>query len=231
MTTEEPALIVSNMEELMGNFSTPDAVWNYIDDLYKYESGDPIDPKEFFSDHNYHESVIDPLTLKCLRSPTYILSSNLRPYMANWNTTRTWGFLGAYDQQYNEVTSDMIPFNFQGPIDYYSKLNMIEYLMNLPADWYTIHMTWDNYYPEFFSRITTNCPEHIELLHSECKQIFLNKWLAGKLVYDDIIISKNWFDEVFISCKNKIGITTYYINLAWFHLMSPSLINHSLFIK
>ena len=230
MTTEEPALIVGCMSELMSNYSTPDAVWAYIDDLYKYETGDPIDPKDFFAEHNYHESIIDPLTLQCLRTPTYLLLSNLKPYISQQHVMRTSAIIGTNPQN-DEFTSNIIPFQFGNKMNSYTKYGMIESLMWIADDWFTIRMNWDNYIPEFFSRQYVSSHAPLEILHSDCRQLFLNKSIDGEYAYDDIIISKNWFDEIFISCKNKKGITTYYINLAWFHLMSPSLINDSLFIR
>lgn len=225
MTSERPATIDSCMEELNYNYSTPDAVWAYIDELYKYETGEPLDPKEFFAEHNYRESIIDPLTLKCLRSPTYILLANLKPYMSPL-AMRRYGMIGLEPQQ-DEFTSNIIPFNFGGNVFSYSKNEFMESLMSIPDDGFTIRMTWDSYIPEYYSMFGYNSSLTAESLHNSSRQLFLNKWIDKEYAYDDIVISKNWYDEIFISCKNKMGITTYYINLALYHLMSPSLINKS----
>ena len=198
--------------------------------MYQYENGEPIDPKEFFSEHNYHDSLIDPLTLKCLRSPTYILSSNLKPYISNQLDMRRYGTLGMHPQN-DAFTSNIVPFSFEGPMDTYSKYELVENIMSLPEDWFSMRITWDNYIFDQFSMFGNNIFTSAEIIHNSARQLFLNKWVHGEYAYDDIVISKNWYDEVFISCKNKMGVTTYYINLAWFHLLSPSLINHTLFTK
>ncbi len=230
MTTEEPAMIASCMDELLYQYTSSDAVWNYIDELYKYETGEPLDPKEFFSDHNYHESVIDPLTLQCLRTPTYLLLSNIRTYISSQQMMYACGNLGANPQN-DEFTSNIVPFSFESKIDHYSKLQLIEELVRIPSDWCTVQMDWDKYIQSTMSRYNSGCSESFESLHNTCRQLFLNKWVNHDYAYDNIVLSKNWYDEIFISCKNKMGITTYYINLAWYHLTSPSLINQSLFIK
>ena len=222
MTSERPSTIDSCMEELTYNYSSVDAVWNYIDELYRYETGEPIDPSEFFTEHNYRESIIDPLTLKCLRTPTFIMSSNIKPYVSPISMRR-YGIMGL-DPQTDDFTKNIIPFQF-GNLCAHSKNELMESLMSIPDDGFTIRMTWDNYIPEFYSIFGHDVSLPAEQIHNACRQLFLNKWVNGEYAYDDIVVSKNWFDEIFISCKNKIGITTYYINLAWYHLMSPSLIN------
>lgn len=229
MTSERPATINECMEEINYNYTSVDAIWNYIDQLYTYETGEPLDPAEFFSEHNYHESIIDPLTLKCLRTPTYLLLSCLKPYMT-FTEMRKYGTYGMYPQN-DAFTQNVISFNFGGNFGVYTKNGLIESIMSIPCDWFTIRMTWDDYIPEYYSIFGYNVSLPIERLHDTARQIFLNKWVDKEYAYDDIVISKNWYDEIFISCKNKMGITTYYINLAWYHLISPSLINMSSAIR
>ena len=230
MTSERPATIENCLEELTYNYSSIDAVWSYIDELYQYETGEPIDPKEFFSEYNYRESVIDPLTLKCLRSPSYILLSSLRPYM-NAQSMRRYGTIGFYPQV-DEFTSNIVPLNFSDFHGSQLRYDMVESLMSIPEDGFTMHINWDSYVPDFYSMFGHNILyPAVESLHESVRQLFLNKWVNTDQVFNNVVVSKNWYDEVFISCKNDHEMITYYINLAWFHLISPSLINMSSVIR
>ena len=231
MTIEQPASIDSCMEELSYNYVDKNSVWDYIDELYRYESGEPADPKEFFTEYNYSEKGIniDPLTLKCLRSPTYILSNSLKPYLADNITMRNNALLGLCHQD-TEFTRNIIPLNFTS-LGSYFKYEMLEYIMSIPDDGFSIQMDWDTYVFDNYSIFNQVSSMPIELLHGVCRQIFLNKYVNSQYVYDDILISKNMFDEIFISCKNKTQLVTFYISLPLFHLISPSLINKSTFIK
>lgn len=236
MTLERPATIASCLCEIISNYPSKEAVWSYIDELYKYETGEHIDPTEFFEEHSYtvdlkHPfTMLDPITAKCIFSPTFILTNNLKHYLADHFTTRCYGSMG-YHPENDSFTNNIVPFDIGGDHGTYTKLDMIESLMSIPDDGFSIHMTWDQYVPDYYSYFGNPSNIPTEKIHEACKQVFLNKWVGGDFAYDDIVVSKNWYDEVFISCKNKMGLTTYYINLAWFHLMSPSLINKCLFLN
>jgi hypothetical protein len=78
-------------------------------------------------------------------------------------------------------------------------------------------------------QVISSVAKTYEELYWCVRQEFLNKHVCPD-AFDDVVISKNWTDEILISClKNHSQPVNFYINLPWFHLSSPSLVNHDFF--
>ena len=235
MTIERPARIFSCMEDILQTCNRTEEVWNRIDEMYTYETGRPIDVQEFFEEHSYTfdknniPSSLDPITLMCIMSPTFITGNNIKPYLSTNAVTRSYSTVGLTPED-DTFTRLIVPFQFNG-LDTYSRYELMECIMSIPDDWCSIRMTWDSCVPEYQSMFGYSYSASTEYLYEVCKHIFLNHWVDNGLSYDNIVLSKNWYDEIFISCVNKYKTITYYISLPWFHLTSPSLINKQLFFK
>jgi hypothetical protein len=168
-------------------------------------------------------------------SPSYILGRQLMDYATSAYEMEKYLNMG-YNPQDDEFTRSTCE---DGAVQHVDRLAMfddlIELVGQLPDTHFQIKLTWDDVYPVITTvfgyerNVMSPVAKTYESLYSLIRQKFLNKHV-DPYAYDDVIISKSWADEIFISCKshNKPPVN-YYVNMAWYHLTSPSLINHQYF--
>ena len=234
MTPELPERINTCLDEIASNYCSKEQIYNFIDDMTAYERGTHLEHGELFEDYIYDEFPPDPITTECLRSPTYILLNTLRPHLGDKLTMLSYAKLG-YSVQHDAFTQAIQTISFSDSVQVVNRYDLIESIINIPITDYRIDMTWDSCdiveYPYFNTKQTILPGKYyLEHIHQLCRQLFLNKW-ASNVWYDKVTISKNWLDELFICCQVDNKILTYYVNLAWFHLISPSLVNSTMFFN
>lgn len=235
MTPELPERINSCLEEINLNYSSRDQLYDYIDDMAMYESGKHLEITDIFGDYIYDEYPPDPITTECLRSPSYILLHTLRSYIGDYMRMHSYSKI-ARNVQDDSFTRQITPASFNDSTMLTTKYDLIESLSKIPSSDFTIETTWDNvtgYQHSYFElgRVENDGNGYyLPMIHSIVRQLFLNRW-ADHNAYEKVIIFKNWLDEIFICCHKNGGYVTYYINLAWFHLISPSLVNAHQFFK
>ena len=230
LTPEKPEYIDSCVDEIIYNGLNGDALFQYIDDCYVYNSGEHINPAEWLGEHIYDEWPLDPITLLCVLSPPHIILQNLVPYLGDLLTRISYSRIG-FSYQNDPLFNGALPIRFDN-LDGKKLYELIESLLSIPDTDYQIEMTWDTYVPHFTSMFGYNLKLANENIHNTCRILFLNRWQGGNIGAKRIVLSKNWLDEVVIWCEHEDGKQqTLYLSLAWFHLTSPSLINRSLFFK
>ena len=220
-----PAGITYNLYEMLNMGLATDELYEYMSDLMMYESNDRLSIENTVSPYLYPVTY-DPITLACVGTPSYILSSTLAPYLndrARLNIYKTIGYAD-YDPMFPDEV--IIP-SFTS--DYWSEL--IETICTIPQEYFSISVTWDNYIPHAESVFSDGEHRLYSHLAETLRQLFLNKYIFEDAC-DSVVLSRNWQDEILISpIRNGICSKPMYISLPWYHLSSPSLINHSLFVK
>ena len=230
LTPERPQFVNSCVDEIVYNGLNGSALFQYIDDMFVYESGEHLNPAEWLCEYIYDEWPLDPITLLCVLSPPHIILSNLLPHMGDLLTRISYNRLG-FTHQPDPLLDGAIPIRFNN-LDGLKLYDLVEGLLSIPDTDFQIEMTWDNYIPHFTSMFGYQTKLANENIHQTCRLLFLDKWHGGGVGAMKIVLSKNWLDEVAIWCELEDGKTlVMYLNLAWFHLTSPSLINRSLFFK
>ena len=230
LTPELPSTVFDSVQEICSSIN-PDTMFSYIDDMAMYESNQHVSPEALINSFLYDTSQLDPITQWCITSPSYIMAKQLRPFLSNQDDMRKYLAM-SYQPQDDLFTRNVVNLDCNAPW----ARELIEQICSLPDTHFTIKVTWDDIYPDIYSMFGyKSYLNHLSIrsydqLYSCIRQLFLNKHVDAN-AYDDVIISKNWTDEVFISCNSKGNYVTYYINLAWYHLMSPSLVNHGFFTK
>ena len=230
LTPEKPEYINSCVDEIIYNGLNGDALFQYIDDCYIYNSGEHINPVEWLGEHIYDEWPLDPITLMCVLSPPHIILSNLIPYLGDLLTRISYNRIG-FSYQNDPLFNGAQPIRFDN-LDGLKLYELVESLLSIPDTDFQIEMTWDNYVPHFTSMFGYATKLANENIHNVCRLLFLDRWHNSGVGAMKAVLSKNWLDEVVVWCEHEDGRQqVFYLSLAWFHLTSPSLINRSLFFK
>ena len=230
LTPEKPEYINSCVDEIIYNGLNGDALFQYIDDMHLYQSGDHINPYEWLSEYIYDEWPLDPITLLCVLSPPHIILSNLFPYLGDLLSRISYNRMG-FSYQNDPLFDNAVPIRFDN-LDGLKLYELVEQLLSIPDTDFQIEMTWDTYVPHFTSIFGYGTKLANENIHNCCRLLFLDKWHKGNVGAVKAVLSKNWLDEVVVWCEHENGTQqVFYLSLAWFHLTSPSLINKSLFFK
>ena len=230
LTTEMPSTIQESISEILYYSPYIENVWSVLSEVYLYENGEYPDLLEYLSQYSYTKDGIDPITVECLRSPTYILTKNLLPYLDR--STQVYAYANMATMTDDPIMNTIVPLQLNK--DSYGMNSLIETLLLIPDDSYTIEVTWDRVIPHYqsvFGHSFQSSMDHS--IQYIARQQFLNKQGSSSInaLCDSVVISKNWYDELVFSCKYGKQVTNYYFNLAWFHLMSPSLVNRCLFYQ
>ena len=231
MTPEHPSATEDGIYEICSSLN-PDTMFDYIDDMMMYECNQHSSPESLITPYVYLDFPLDPITQWCVMSPTYILSKQLRSHLTNtYNLERYLSM--AYNPQNDAFTQEASSSTTATNMPIFDEI--AELVCQLPDTHFQIKLTWDDVYPVMSSifgynrQVISPVAKTYEQLYSCIRQKFLNKHVDPN-AFDDVIISKSWTDEVFVSCLRHRGQpVNFYLNLAWYHLTSPSLINHEFF--
>lgn len=227
---ERPNEFSSALTEYVWYERNPDALYGYLDDIFTYETGLPFEPMSLL-DRYYYTAELDPITACCLKSPSYISVDQLRPYLGSIEE-RTGYYRLAQQQAY--LTEN---FNYANLIiddsDYDLILDIVETLYELPDSDVNIEISRTGRSVHNLSSMVpfVDLPSTLGRFESTLYQAFMN-WTNKKYTgdFDYITISKTWLGELMIYCHSQIQPPIrYYLNMNLFHLMTPSLVDKSMY--
>ena len=224
MTPELPETISTYADEIISLRLFEGELAQYISDLGVYESGNAFSIKEYLESKKY-EYAIDPLTAQCIATPSYIFGKQLQFYLGDEIMLRNYHSISTYHEPDNkvplgEIFMDVNP-RFQTDDPYTWSNAFMEELINIADDGFNILIDSSGAVRDTLEIVpgswgATSYPL-AKCVYSVFKQ------------FRSILIHKTWTEEVCIKFVDYSGFTnTYYINLAWYHLISPSLINTNL---
>ena len=219
MTPELPERISNYVLEIESCQLYGEALANYISDLCTYEQGTAFSMKEFLEGNRY-SFPLDPITKLCACTPSYLYGAQLRPFLGNALNLSGYSRIG-----YNPIDNNLIqsPLNlkFETADPYTWSEEIMEDLINMSDEDFRLTITPECPIMESFSVIGNPAPSIVEHLYQAV--------LYNLRKYSKIEIVKNWAEEVFMTCWGYDGSCyTYYLNLAWYHLITPSLVNINL---
>ena len=219
MTPELPATISDYVYEIEITHLYGDALVQYISDLSDYESGKAFDLRDFLENRKFNYPI-DPITRLCICTPSYLYGHQLRSFLGNEMNLSGFSRIG-YNPMDNDFTRSAINLKFELADPYTWSDEIMESLVNMADEDFRFVLTNSGPVMEGFSIIGSRAPSIIDSLYRAIRNN-LQK-------YSKIEVVKNWSDEVFMTVWDSNGsFHTYYINLAWYHLMSPSLVNMNL---
>ena len=219
MTPELPYKISNYIMEIEGAHLYGDALAEYISDLCTYETGTAFSMRDFLETEKYNYPL-DPITKLCVCTPSFLYGSQLRPFLGNEFTLSGFSRLG-YNPIENQLTQSPLNLKFELADPYTWSDEIMEDLINMSDEDFQLIITNEGPVMKSFSVIGNPAPSIIEHLY-QAVLYNLRKYIRVEIV-------KNWAEEVFMTCWNVDNtFHTYYLNLAWYHLLSPSLVNMKL---
>lgn len=218
MTPEAPDRISNYVSEIISCRLYGDELATYISDLCAYETGTACNMREFLEMSKYN-FPLDPITLLCVNTPSYLYGKQLQPFLGNEMSLRHYGCIG-YRPPDDAFSKSAVNLGFEQADPYYWSDEVMEDLLNMADEDFKLTVTRNGPLMESFSIIGNNTPSIIEHLYQSLLHSFTT--------YEKIEIIKTWAEEVFMTMWSNGIPHTYYMNLAWYHLISPSLINMNL---
>ena len=219
MTPELPYQISNYVVEIENSHLYGDALANYITDLCTYEWGKAITIRDFLEEKNYN-FPLDPITQLCICTPSYLYGSQLRAFLGNELNLSGFSRIG-YNPIDNNFTRSALNYSFETADPYSWFDEIMEDIINMSDEDFRLTISSEGPLMESFSVIGNPSPSIVEHLY-HAVLYDLRKYIKVEIV-------KNWSEEVFMTGWGCDGSChTYYLNLAWYHLISPSLININL---
>jgi len=225
ISPEAPYRISNYVQEIENCHLHGDALAQYISDLCTYETGTALNMREFLEMEKY-DFPMDPITQLCACTPSYLYGHQLRPFLGNEMNLSGYSRIG-YNPVDNELTRSPLNFMFEQADPYAWSDEVMEDLINMADEDFRLTITPNGPVMESFSTLSNQSPSIITHLYDSLMYSFPQ--------YKQIEIVKNWADEVFMTVWSGSNNTwsppgphTFYLNLAWYHLTSPSLINMNL---
>ena len=219
LTPELPEQIVCYATEIENSHLYGDALVNYISDLCTYETGQAFSLKEFLEGKKYNFDL-DPITKLCVCTPSYLYGMQLKPFLGNELMLSGFKRIG-YNPINNQPIQAALNLKFELDDPYTWSDEIMEDLIDMTDEDFRLVVTPDCPIMDGFSVIGNPAPSIIEHLYHA---VLYNLRECSK-----VEIVKNWEEEVFMTCWKYDGSChTHYLNLAWYHLLSPSLINMNL---
>ena len=236
LTSERPEVISNTMMDIIHYESYPDALFDFIDNTVGLSMHE--DPRTILTEFLYR-GPYDPVTTVCLDTPSYFTLDRLFPHIDYDNiegyyrmacseikATESYDCLCLmehingifqelelealleffYGSSYTDLTIEINGGSMEPPrVIPYDRFGLYQY----KSDHGVIHDT------------TT-----YQVLTDHLRRLFMDRrWTTP---YDQIVVSKTWLGELFItgiSHRDVTYCTKYYLNLNLYHLISPSLIN------
>ena len=217
-TPELPHKIGQYADEIAYTKLHGNALASYILDLCSYEKSNIATLNAYLSMYNYN-FVYDPITLLCVSTPSYLYGHQLRCYLGDELQLRM-------NSKLSHVNIDApIPFITERSVDlvdpYSWNAELIEMIMDIGADDFVVNIDAET------SNILTD-----SMIPAYGNSAYIPLANCASATFGEakkIEIAKNWMDEVYITLWDRnMNPKTFYINLAWYHLVTPSLINTSL---
>lgn len=223
LTPELPEKISSYVEEILYLRLMGDNLAKYITDVAQYENQQMYTLKDYLEQFRY-SYPLDPITLECLSTPSYLYGYQLRSYLSDPLTLQNNETLGYHPCEYHYQS--LMRYQYGVDSEYPVKLlleeyGLIEAIINAPSPTYWVDINEASYVVNAPTFGVALAPSVYEPLVKEIRRLFK---------CPRVCISRAFNEEVFIYpfMDNAHCDTVYYINLAWYHLISPSLINSTL---
>lgn len=218
LTPETPAHTSNYVSEIVEGQWHEDAMAEYITDMCTYEMGIAMSMKDFLEAEKY-TYPIDPITAACINTPSYLYGATLRPYLGDPNTMRGYSMLASQPLD-NAFTRAALNLSFENADPYTWSDEFMEDLVNMGDDEFTLTVTSAGPVMQGYDVVTSRAPSITEHLYKSL--------LCSFSKYDRVELIKTWAEEVFLTFWKGSTSHTFYINLAWYHLITPSLINMNL---
>lgn len=227
---ERPSEMHNLLKEIIWFEKNPDAFFGYLDDIYTYDDDNKFEPLSLL-DAYFYNAWLDPITVYCLKSPTYISTDQLKPFLGDINQR-----IGYYNITLNQARATE-EFNFHEldirDDDRCFILDVLGILYETPDSDINVCITRSGQ-SEYKSMNTVpfcNYKVRERDLTATLYQAFMN-WTRHQYTcdYDYITISKTWLGELMVYCHSNImPPRRFYMNMNIFHLMTPSLADRHMY--
>lgn len=236
LTPERPEVITNTMMDIVQYEQYPDALFDFIDNTVGISMSD--DPRTILTEFLYR-GPYDPVTTVCLDTPSCFSLDRLFPYIDH---SRIKGYYQiACSEALASESYDCLCLleHINGIFQELELESLLEFFYGSSYTDLTIELNGPTELPKIvmydrfglYQYKDERGVRHDEITYNSLadhlKHLFMDhRWASP---YNQIVMSKTWLGELFITGIRQTGnnsyCTKYYLNLNLYHLVSPSLIN------
>ena len=231
ITPEDPSSITNYVADIVGVGVTGKPLYDYMQEFISYESNTEIPAKEFVQRHTY-PYTLDPITQLCVSTPSYVYGHELLGLLATPFTMEHSGYgpvggiqnVPSFLTSAPYITANGAPYFVSDGETYYTLEDVIEAVMGIPDSTYRVCVDRDTFLVESEGAPVVPQMNVFEGLVHVLRNLYVH---PRSTEYTKVVLMKTLGDEMVVELtRNGEAVPIVrYVNLTWYHLMSPCLIN------